>query len=110
MFGFNPSNASGTYHLASLFKSNADDNAKPDVWNIGRYSNAQVDELLKTADSAPEESARLDALGKAQELVWADAPYLWLQINENVSAVRKPVTGVSVMPIVFTNLRNAKKA
>ncbi|GEM_PF-529125 len=110
MFGFNPSNASGTYHLASLFKSNADDNAKPDVWNIGRYRNAEVDELLKAADSAPEETARLDALGKAQELIWADAPYLWLQINENVSAARKSVTGVSVMPIVFTNLRTAAKA
>lgn len=110
MFGFNPSNASGTYHLASLFRSNADDNAKPDVWNIGRYRNAEVDELLKTADSAPEETARMQALGKAQELVWADAPYLWLQINENVSAVRKPVAGVRVMPIVFTNLRDAAKS
>ena len=110
MVGFNPSNASGTYHLASLFKSNADDEGKPDVWNIGRYRNAEVDELLNVADSAPEESARMEALGKAQELVWADAPYLWLQINENVSAVRKPVTGVTVMPIVFTNLRNAAKA
>jgi len=110
MFGFNPSNASGTYHLASLFKSNKDDNAKPDVWNIGRYRNQEVDDLLKTADTAPEESARLEALGKAQELVWEDTPYLWLQINENVSAVRKAVTGVGVMPIVFTNLRNAAKA
>lgn len=110
MFGFNPSNASGTYHLASLFKSNADDNAKPDVWNMGRYRNAEVDELLKTADSAPAEADRLAALGKAQELIWADAPYLWLQINENVSAVRKSVSGVTVMPIVFTNLRSAAKA
>lgn len=109
MFGFNPSNASGTYHLASLFKSNADDNAKPDVWNIGRYSNAEVDKLLTAADTAPAEADRLEALGKAQEIVWNDAPYLWLQINENVSAVRKPATGVSVMPIVFTNLRNASK-
>jgi ABC-type transport system substrate-binding protein len=110
MFGFNPSNASGAYHLASLFKSNKDDNTKPDVWNIGRYRNAQVDELLKTADTASEEAARMDALGKAQELIWADAPYLWLQINENVSAARKSVSGVTVMPIVFTNLRGASKA
>ncbi|MBX9450450.1 MAG: hypothetical protein KL801_01010 [Mesorhizobium sp.] len=107
MFGFNPSNASGTYHLASLFKSNADGEAKPDVWNIGRYSNPQVDELLATADTAPDEAARLAALGTAQQLIWDDAPYLWLQINENVSAVRKSVSGVTVMPIVFTNLRKA---
>lgn len=108
MFGFNPSNASGTYHLASLFGSNKDDATKPDVWNIGRYRNEKVDSLLKTADSAPEEAARLNALAEAQRLIWEDAPYLWLQINENVSAVRKGITGVDVMPIVFTSLRNAK--
>lgn len=110
MFGFNPSNASGTYHLASLFKSNADDNGKPDVWNIARYRNEKVDALLETASSAPEESARLDALGEAQALIWEDAPYLWLQINENVSAAGKSVSGLGVLPIVFTTLRNASKA
>lgn len=108
MFGFNPSNASGTYHLASLFKSNPDDEGKPAVWNIGRYRNAEVDGLLEKADTEPAEADRLAALGTAQELIWADAPYLWLQINENVSAVRKGLAGVAVMPIVFTSLRDAK--
>ncbi|BCH35865.1 glutathione ABC transporter substrate-binding protein [Mesorhizobium sp. L-8-10] len=108
MFGFNPSNASGAYHMASLFRSNADDDAKPEVWNIGRYKNPRVDELLVTADSAPGESERMEALGEAQRLVWEDAPYLWLQINENVTAVRQGVTGVEVLPIVFTSLRNAE--
>lgn len=108
MFGFNPSNASGTYHLASLFKSNKNDDEKPDVWNIGRYKNAKVDELLTVADSAPTDAARMAALGEAQTLIWNDAPYLWLQINENVSAVRKGLAGVSVMPIVFTSLRGVK--
>ena len=51
---------------------------------------------------------QLDALGEAQRLIWDDAPYLWLQVNENVSAVRKGVTGVELWPIVFTCLRRAK--
>ena len=108
MFGFNPSNASGLYHLASLFKSNADDAAKPDVWNIPRYRNAEVDALLKEADSTTDAGKQQAALGKAQELIWKDNPYLWLQINENVSAIRKGVTGVEVWPIVFTIVRRAK--
>lgn len=108
MFGFNPSNGSGAYHLASLFQSNKDDNAKPDVWNVGRYKNAKVDELLALADGAPSEEARLAALGDAQKLIWDDAPYLWLQINENVTAIRKGLAGVEVLPIVFTSLRRAK--
>ncbi len=108
MFGFNPSNASGLYHLASLFKSNADDAGKPDVWNMARYRNPEVDALLKEADSTADQAAQNAALGKAQELIWRDNPYIWLQINENVSAVRKGVAGVEVWPIVFTVVRRAR--
>jgi len=107
MFGFNPSNASGLYHLASLFKSNADDAGRPDVWNIGRYRNPEVDRLLDEADKTPDPKRQADALGKAQELIWADTPYIWLQINENVSAARRSVAGVEVWPIVFTNVRRS---
>lgn len=107
MFGFNPSNGSGLYHLESLFRSNADDTARPDVWNIARYSNPEVDRQLDRANSEPEAADRDAALAEAQQLIWADAPYLWLQINENVTATRKRVAGVEVLPIVFTSLRNA---
>jgi ABC-type transport system substrate-binding protein len=107
MFGFNPSNASGLYHLASLFKSNADDKNKPDVWNICRYRNPEVDKLLQEADTTADAGKQMEALGKVQEIVWKDNPYIWLQVNENVSAVRKGVSGVEVWPIVFTIIRRA---
>jgi len=108
MFGFNPSNASGLYHLESLFKSNKDDNAKPDVWNAGRYRSEKVDALLAQANSDPDAAKQAEFLAQAQKVIWDDAPYLWLQINENVTAVRKGVAGVEVWPIVFTCLRRAK--
>lgn len=108
MFGFNPSNASGLYHLESLFKANKDDNARLDVWNAGRYRNEKVDALLAQANAEPDAAKQSALLGDAQKLIWDDAPYLWLQINENVSAVRKGLTGVEVWPIVFTCLRRAK--
>ena len=47
-------------------------------------------------------------MAEAQKLIWQDTPYVWLQVNETVSAVRKPVSGVEVWPIVFTVLRRAK--
>jgi ABC-type transport system substrate-binding protein len=107
MFGFNPANASGLYHLASLFKSNADDAARPDVWNMGRYRNPEVDRLLASAAIEPDPAKADAALAQAQALIWHDAPYIWLQINENVTAVRKAVSGVEVWPILFTNMRHA---
>ncbi|MFI5012428.1 MAG: ABC transporter substrate-binding protein [Hyphomicrobiales bacterium] len=107
MFGFNPSNASGLYHLASLFKSNADDAARPDVWNIGRYRNPKVDALLVQADRTGDKAQQDALLAQVQEMVWTDNPYIWLQVNENISAARKSVKGVEVWPIVFTSLRHA---
>src|SRR6185369_16813099 len=104
MFGFNPSNATGLYHLASLFRSNADDAARPDVWNIGRYRNPKVDELIAKADRTAAKADQDALLAEVQELVWKDNPYIWLQVNENVSAVRKSVQGVEVWPVVFTSL------
>ena len=98
-----------TVSPASLFKSNADDAAQPDVWNIGRYRNPEVDAAAANGQRATRTPPRAEAaLAEAQELIWQDAPYIWLQINETVSAVRKPVSGVEVWPIVFTMLRRAK--
>lgn len=108
MFGFNPSNASGLYHLESLFRSNRDDAGRPDVWNIGRYRNERVDAALARANAEPAVERQNEALAEAQRLIWEDAPYVWLQVNENISAARRSVQGVQVWPIVFTALRNAK--
>ena len=46
-------------------------------------------------------------LGQVQDVVWTDAPYVWLHVNENVTAIRKGIKGVEVWPIVFTIPRRA---
>jgi ABC-type transport system substrate-binding protein len=107
MFGFNPSNASGLFHLNALFKSNPDDNSKPAVWNAGNYRNPAVDKLLEEADKTADAAKQKSVLAEAQKLIWNDNPYIWLQINENVAATSGTVSGVEVWPIVFTCLRRA---
>jgi len=107
MFGFNPSNASGLYQLASLFQANASDAGRPDVWNIGRYRNPTVDHLLAQAGAAPAAARRNALLAQAQAIIWHDNPYIWLQINENIVATGRKISGVEVLPVVFTSLRHA---
>ncbi len=109
MFGFNPSNAGGTYHMDSLFSANPDPAATPVAWNITRYDNAEVTDLIDQAKVTIDPTKRADLLGRAQEMVWNDAPYIWLQVNEVVSATRSDVSGVEVWPIIFTVVRNATK-
>ena len=105
MFGFNPSNASGLYHLDSMYTSNPDNEGRPAVWNITRYSNADVDALLAEATVTVDGDARAAILAQAQEIIWSEAPYVWLQVNNIISASRADLNGVEVWPVIFTIVR-----
>ncbi|MGH2557944.1 MAG: ABC transporter substrate-binding protein [Thermomicrobiales bacterium] len=107
LFGFNPSNGDIGYHLNSLFRSNSDQSAAPNVWNLMWYSNPQVDELLNEADRTVDEAARFDLLGQAQQLIWDDAPMIWLYAPEMLGATTKDVTDVYIWPTIFTVVRDA---
>lgn len=105
VFGFNPSNGSGLYHLEALFKSNDDDAGRITVWNIGRYRNPKVDELLAKANAEADPEKQHAVMAEVQKIVWDEAPYVWLHVNENVTAYRKGLKGIELWPIVFTILR-----
>ena len=105
MFGFNPSNASGLYHLDSMYSSNPDNNDRPAVWNITRYSNSEVDALIDQATVTVDGDARAAILADVQDHIWSEAPYIWLQVNNIISASRADLSGVEVWPVIFTVVR-----
>lgn len=105
MFGFNPSNASGLYHLDSMYTSNPDNAGRPAVWNITRYANEKVDTLLNQARVTVDGDARAAILAEAQDIIWNEAPYIWLQVNNIISAARSDLMGVEVWPVIFTIVR-----
>ena len=105
MFGFNPSNASGLYHLDSMYTSNPDNADRPAVWNITRFSSPEVDALLDQARVTVDGEARAAILADVQEIIWNQAPYIWLQVNNIISASRADLSGVEVWPVIFTIVR-----
>jgi len=107
IFGFNPSNGAGSYHLDALFHSNPPGSDKPAAWNIVRYSNSEVDRLIDEAKTTVDPAKYDELLGKAQEIIWNDAPYVCLQVNDIISGARKEVRDLRVWPIVFTIVRDA---
>lgn len=109
IFGFNPSNGDLGYHLNSLFRTNSDDTAAPDVWNLMWYSNAEVDELLDQADQAVDDETRADLLGQAQQLIWDDAPMIWLYSTDILVGAVSGVQDVYIWPTIFTVVREASK-
>jgi ABC-type transport system substrate-binding protein len=108
LFGFNPSNADGGYQLDSLYASNPTPTALK-VWNFGWYSNASVDKLVQQADVTTDPATRDGLLAQAEAQIWKDAPVIWLYVPSVVVATRSNVSGVEVLPIVFTILNNASK-
>jgi ABC-type transport system substrate-binding protein len=108
LFGFNPSNGDGGYHLASLFASNPSRTERPKVWNFTWYANPRLDSLLAEADQTVDPAKRKPLLVDAARLAWQDAPYVWLYAENVVVAKRKELKGVEVQPVVFTILRHAR--
>ncbi|MGH7268416.1 MAG: ABC transporter substrate-binding protein [Candidatus Rokuibacteriota bacterium] len=107
LFGFNPSNGDGGYHLTSLFASNPSRTERPKVWNFTWYSNPKVDSLLAEADQTVDPAKRKPMLVEAAKLAWDEAPYVWLYAENVVIAKRKDVKQVEVQPVIFTILRSA---
>jgi ABC-type transport system substrate-binding protein len=107
VFGFNPSNGAGSYHLDAVFRSDADHTKRPASWNIARYRNPEVDRLIDQAKVTIDQQKHTELLAEAQKLVWNDAPYVFLQVNDIVSAKRKELKDVEIWPIIFTITRNA---
>ena len=110
IFGFNPSNGDLGYHLNSLFRSNTDRTVRPAVWNLMWYSNPEVDDLLNTADSTVDTAQRNELLGRAQKLIWDDAPMIWLYVPELLVGARAEVQDAYIWPTVFTVVREASKS
>jgi peptide/nickel transport system substrate-binding protein len=64
--------------------------------NPSGYSNPEVDEAFKAAEVAPTQEERQTHLWKAQELITADAPAVWLYLWEALVTVSKNVGGLGL--------------
>jgi len=61
--------------------------------NTSGYSNPKVDELLKQASETFSFDARNKIYGDIQNIIWEDAPELWLFGQSQIIGVRKGISG-----------------
>ena len=102
LWGYNPSHGNGEIQMDSLFTSNPSATSPPTLWNFIWYNNPSVDSLLNDA-KVQVDSTKFDASMKAAEkTVWDECPYIWLYSDDIITAKRSDVSGVTVLPVVFT--------
>ncbi len=62
------------------------------------YCNPEYDRIMKASREEQNPEKRLELLKKASELVWDDAPWMWLHVEKFVIAYSSKIKGMVVTP------------
>jgi ABC-type transport system substrate-binding protein len=93
LLGWGTVTGDADYGLYALFHSSQAPNP-----NRAWYSNRVVDDLLDEARTSPDPSLRQQLYADAMELIWNDAPWLFLYSESQVVAMRDNVQGFIIHP------------
>jgi peptide/nickel transport system substrate-binding protein len=94
MLGWGTPTMDADYALYALFHSSE----VPPGFNGAFYNNPTVDDLLDAARTTPDQAAREAAYAEAIDIIWDDAPWLFLYSEIQLTAVRTNVEGFVVHP------------
>ncbi len=94
MLGWSTPTVDADYALFALFHSSE----HPPGFNGAFYANDTVDALLEEARSTLDTEARLAAYDEAIDIIWEEAPWLFLYSETQVTAIRSNVDGFIVHP------------
>ena len=81
--------------LRPLFGSQA---WPPKLFNVGYYSNKDLDAALAAALATADSNKRAALYADAQKMVWNDAPWIFLGVDRNLSAQSKKLSGLYMIP------------
>src|SRR4030042_1872377 len=68
----------------------------PKGLGAAHYSNPEYDKLMEASRLEQNTKKRLEILKKASEMVWDDAPWIWLHVEKFVIAYSKKIKGMVV--------------
>jgi peptide/nickel transport system substrate-binding protein len=91
------------YHLWRLFQTQA---THIQGFQRSGFSDPQVDDLLTKGRSTFDLNERAKYYADAQKLIWDDAAFVWVFVQQNLGASKKSVTGYEMLPIDDYRLYN----
>lgn len=93
--GWSPSTGDADWGIRPLL---ATESAPPASYNTAYYSNPEVDQLIQDALHTSDPAARAEAYAKIQEIIWNDAPWVFLSVDDNMAAAGSTITGINLLP------------
>ncbi len=94
MLGWGTPTMDADYALYALFHSSE----HPPGFNGAFYNNPEVDRLLDEARTTTDVDARRDLYAQALDIIWEEAPWLFLYSEVQLTAIRSNVEGFVVHP------------
>ncbi|MDQ2803533.1 MAG: glutathione ABC transporter substrate-binding protein GsiB, partial [Pseudomonadota bacterium] len=70
----------------------------PKLYNVGYYSNKDVDNNLQQALQSADPKKRAALYADVQKRLWDDAPWIFLGVDRSLSAQSKKLTGLHMIP------------
>lgn len=93
--GWSPSTGDADWHLRPVY---ATESWIPKIYNMGFYSNPEVDGAIEQALKSADPEVRGTAYAEAQKLIWDDVPVIWFGSENKLAGMRADLTGVYPMP------------
>jgi glutathione transport system substrate-binding protein len=105
LVGWSPSTGDADWALRPNF---AGESWPPVLFNLAFYKNPKVDALLAAALATADQRKRTSDYAQADQMIWNDAPWIWLHNTQILSAQRTTVKGVYTLGDGIVDLRNAE--
>lgn len=80
----------------------------PDAINSIFFDNAEVDRLLEEAAVELDDDKRIELYRDAMEIIWEEAPWAFLYVQNYVIAARADLAGIHMLPIEKFEIRDAR--
>jgi len=103
--GWSPSTGDADWALRPLF---AGESWPPVLFNIAFYKNPKADALIAAGLATADQGKRTRDYAEAAQIIWQDAPWIWLQNAEILSAQRTTVKGVYALGDGTVDVREAE--
>ena len=105
--GWSSATGDADWALRPIFDSHA---WPPTFNNIAFYKNPQVDALLAAGLATADQAKRNKIYAEASQIIWNDAPHLFLYTPQTLAGLRTGVTGVWALPDMTCDFRQAALA
>ena len=100
--GWSPSTGDADWALRPLFDGGS---WPPTLYNIAFYKNPQVDSLIADALSTADQAKRTKDYFAASQLIWNDAPAIFLYNSQILAGIKNGTTGAYTLPDGIVDLR-----